>query len=1115
MAITQKHREIAIATPLGEDVLLLTGMTGIEQLGRPFNYELDMLSENHQIKFEDIIGQNVTVRIQLTKDKARYFNGYVSRFTQTPGSHRLAKYQATVVPWLWFLTRTSDCRIFQEMTAPDIIKKVFRDHGFTDFQDNLSGSYHKWEYCVQYRETDFSFVSRLMEQEGIYYYFEHQDSKHLLVLADSVNSHEPYPSYEQISYRPPDKSVSSDEIISTLTVETSVQPCLYSLNDFDFKNTKKDLQTRAKIAREHAAADFEIYDYPGEYTESGDGENYARTRIEELQSQYELIKAVSDSRGICTGYNFTLAEYPRQDRNKKYLITSANYTIDSDDFDSSAHGGGKTTYSCSFAAIDAAQPFRTLRTTPKPSIPGPQTAIIVGPSGEEIYTDEYGRVKVQFHWDRYGKADENSSCWIRVAQVWAGKKWGAMYIPRIGQEVIIEFLEGDPDRPIITGRVYNGQAMPPYDLPSEKTKSTLKSNSSKGGQGFNEIRFEDKKNNEQIFVHAEKDEDVRVKNDAYEWIGNDRHLIVKQDQFEHVNRNRHETVDNDHVEQIGNDSNLTVKGDVVEEFKKNRTTMVTKTSQLNAKEIIVEGSKKISHKTKTHTIEASAAIHLKAGRINLEASQGLSFKLGGNFVSIDPSGVSITGSMVKINSGGSASAASSAKSVESVDISKPADALEAADDKTGQKTEAQGKSRTPQKVTLSPQKAPDYEPPEMLEPAKVIPLVPVPQPVSNKPCGINKLEVKCGHNRKAGPSNVLQVVAEQTVTEKLERRWGGITVTLEKKYGKHDTIKATAQTNDNSSGGKKQLCSLTRNGSPSNSDWVNKAKESYKALAPLNQSELWPFNAKPKCFYIHGRGCDSISQMIKVESFPSQQHSVKISLKVFEEWVDNINKGWEKWGEKVFSFSPIELKPKIIGPHGTFLASWGWKEDESWMVYYEIAADIGLDPILGISIELSLSMVKLAGLAAGIPPVISDLLAKHIADIILSAAAGCKGSFTGGPRGRFYTNGEERISGSAKLSIEGSAGLKLTGRVGSDYIASASMTLGGEAKVTCEAKADLDRKGLFIQPTVKLDPLTVEVKVKLKAFCIFSKEKRLGKWTPWETMDIYKGEKTKLLPKEA
>jgi type VI secretion system secreted protein VgrG len=492
-----------------------------------------------------------------------------------------------------------------------------------------------------------------MEQEGIYYFFKHEDGKHSLVLADSYSAHSPYPEYDELVYHPSDKGTSPEECVSEWMIETSLQSGSYALKDFDFKKSQSDLLTRSKMPRNHAASEFEIYDYPGEYTETSDGNEYTKKRIEELRAQYEVITAGSDSRGICTGSLFQLVKHTRDDQNREYLITSTNYKIDAGEFYSESQGSSEFFCSCEFTAIDSGQQFHTPRITPKPSIPGPQTAMVVGPSGDEIYTDEFGQVKVQFHWDRYSEADENSSCWIRIAQVWAGKKWGAMYIPRIGQEVIVEFIEGDPDRPIITGRVYNSPTMPPYDLPAEKTKSTLKSNSSKGGGGFNEIRFEDKKGKEQIFIHGQKDEDVRILNDSKEYIGNNRHLIVKKDQLEEVDGDKH----------------LTVKGDQNEKINGS---------------VSVDAGMDYQHKVgMKHALEAGMDVHIKGGmKVIIEGGMQLSLKAAGSFVDIGPAGVSISGPMVMINSGGSAGSGAgcspdAAKLPEEADTADPGEVSEA------------------------------------------------------------------------------------------------------------------------------------------------------------------------------------------------------------------------------------------------------------------------------------------------------------------------------------------------------------------------------------------------------------------------------------------------------
>lgn len=513
MAVTQQYREAGIKTPLGDDALLLREMTMNEELGRLFTMNLELASETENIRFEDLLGQKVTVRLELPSGEKRYFNGHVSQISQLPNKGSYAIYNAVVHPWLWFLTRTSDCRIFQNKTVPDIIKEVFRNHGYTDFEEKLSASYRNWEYCVQYRETDFNFVSRLMEQEGIYYYFKHDEDKHTLILSDGYGAHEKISGYETIPYYPPDETtVREEESVSSWYLSKKIQPGSYALNDYDFLRPKADLKASSSISHEHTGAEFEVYDYPGEYVEADDGDAYARKRIEELNTQYEEAQGESNARGIMAGGLFGLSEYPREDQNREYLVVTATHHIRSDDFDSGADSSGPV-YTNNFSVIESRTAFRTARTTPKPAVQGPQTAVVVGPSGEEIYTDEHGRVKLQFHWDRYGQFDENSSCWVRVSQIHAGKGFGGIDTPRIGEEVIVEFLEGDPDRPIITGRVYNGDNTPPNELPSAKVVSGMKSNSTPGGGGNNAIMLDDTKGKENLTVHAQKDMNTTVEND--------------------------------------------------------------------------------------------------------------------------------------------------------------------------------------------------------------------------------------------------------------------------------------------------------------------------------------------------------------------------------------------------------------------------------------------------------------------------------------------------------------------------------------------------------------------------------------------------------------------------
>jgi len=686
MARTQEYRQLAVGTPLGDDALLLRSFSGTETLSRLFSYRLEFVSEDPDIQFKDIVGQNVTVRVQPSpSDEPRYFNGYLSTFEHVRSETGVTRYAATMVPWLWFLTLTSDCRIFQAMQIPDIIKQVFRELGFTDVEDRLSGQYVEREYCVQYRETHFNFISRLMEQEGIYYYFKHENGKHTLILCDGRSSHEPYPGYEKVKYYPPTESIREAEYVHEWVTCQAVQSGTYSHTDFDFTKPRTLLLSSSKITRSWAVPPYEIFDFPGEYVEQSAGQEYARKRIEEIQTDYEISTGDGNVRGIATGFTVEMENLPRSEMNKEYLVIAASITADSDEFGAGESGGYN--FGVTFHCIDESQQFRAACSSPRPLIQGCQTAIVVGPGGEEIHTDSHGRVKVQFHWDRYSKTDENSSCWIRVSQPWAGKKWGAIFLPRIGQEVIVEFLEGDPDRPIITGRVYNGTEKPPYDLPGNATRSTVKSNSSKGGDGWNEIRFEDKAGSEQIFIHSQKNTDERVLNDSKEWIGNDRHLIVKKKQYELVEEEKHLIVKQDQKEKVEGDLHLKVVG--------NQNEKVDQT-------ISREAGMNLQEKVGTNwASEAGQEIHLKAGmNVVIESGMELTIKAGGAFVKLDMSGVTISGTMVKINSGGAAGSGSGSSPEAPVE---PEEAKEADDDNTGEISEPAATPTPPTPETYSAQ----------------------------------------------------------------------------------------------------------------------------------------------------------------------------------------------------------------------------------------------------------------------------------------------------------------------------------------------------------------------------------------------------------------------------
>jgi type VI secretion system secreted protein VgrG len=544
---TQHARVFELRTPLGKDVLLLRQMRGTEALSQPFEWDLDLLSAQGDIDGDKLLGQKVCIVQTLPNGQQRFFHGYVTEFSQQGWAQRTYEYRAMVRPWYWLLTRTADCRIFQELTVPQIFEEVVKPYGIADYELRLKGTYQSWEYCVQYRESDFNFLSRLLEQEGIYYFFEHTENKHTLVLADDPGTHKAFPGYEKVPFYPPGRPDTQRERdhLEAWSWTKAVQPATFATTDFDFEKPRKSLAGSGTISRQHQQSSFEIFDYPAELSklDGKQSDSTAKIRIEELQAAYMVARGHGNAAGLTTGARFTLDKFPRQDLNIDYVITKATYALAADAYEPGSTQSAQE-FNVDIEAIDAKTPFRPERRTRKPVVQGVQTAIVVGKAGEEIYTDKYGRVKVQFHWDRYGKQDEKSSCWIRVSQLWAGRQWGGIHIPRIGQEVIVDFLEGDPDQPIIIGRVYNGDSMPPYTLPANATQSGIKSRSSKGGSdgNFNEFRFEDKKGSEQVYLHAEKNQDVVVENDETQSIGRDRTETVGRDETITIGRNRTETV---------------------------------------------------------------------------------------------------------------------------------------------------------------------------------------------------------------------------------------------------------------------------------------------------------------------------------------------------------------------------------------------------------------------------------------------------------------------------------------------------------------------------------------------------------------------------------------------
>jgi type VI secretion system secreted protein VgrG len=695
MGTTQDERLLSINTLLGKDVLLLNSYKCKERLSELFEIEVELLrEENHggshsftPVDVAKTLGKNCSILVEQEDGGQRRFSGIFATFHQLGRDSNFSKYTARIVPHVWRLTQNFKSRIFQQSSVPDILQTVFEGYEII-FQ--LGRQYGRRNYCVQYQESDFDFASRLMEEEGIYYYFEHTSETDRMIVRDDYRNPEDCPGKSRIPIfdGEVDGANKWESTVGDLLInfELSSGKFVYWDYNFELPTKKLDVEETSRFSIGNNQ-DMEVYKYPGGYGRKYDGidktggeqpseldnifEDNKNTSVNEMlanDSGHKKILGHSNCVTLTAGYRFQLENHPNKDLNRDYILVSVShsaaqqpgYLIGSE---------GQEGYSNTFACIphgSGAPEFRPLKKTPRPKILGSQSAFVVGPPGEEVFTDKYGRVKVQFHWDREGQADSSSSCWLRVAQTWAGNRWGTMFIPRVGMEVLVSFIEGDPDQPVISGSVYNPQTMPPYDLPEEKTKSTVKSNSSKGGEGFNELRFEDKKGAEQIFVHGEKDLDLRIKNDAKEIIKRDRHLIVENNQHEEVTRDKHL--------KVGGDKNEEVTGTV---------SLTTQNIQNKVKQ--------------NYAVDATSEVHIKGGtNVVLQSNTSLTLKVGSNFIQINSGGVFIKGTMVMLNSGGAAGSGSGASP------NSPEQPLEADDAVPGKKSEPAKRQPPPLPNTFSP-----------------------------------------------------------------------------------------------------------------------------------------------------------------------------------------------------------------------------------------------------------------------------------------------------------------------------------------------------------------------------------------------------------------------------
>jgi len=527
---------ITVTTPAGDGALMFWKLSGMEVVSRSFALDVGLLSTDARLDRKAMLGQPITINIptQGLTAAPRYLNGKITAVnvqssTEVNGT-RYAIYTLKMESDLWPMLRDRNQRIFQNQRVPDIIKTVLSEYG-VHVEDKLTGEYRSWEYCVQYQENSYDFISRLMELEGIYFFFIHEADKHTLVLMDAASQHQPYPGYEEIPYHVSESGGStSEEGISKWAISERVTPGIYSIDDYDFRKPNAWLFQARQNPASPSPGQIDYYEWPGRFVDHSHGEFYARIRQEEWQAEHQRIDAVGPALGIVPGHTFTLGNPPYASDSGDYLVVSAAYTLQENTYASGS--GAESIHNINFVVIPAETTFRSAQRTEWPRTHGPQTARVVGPKGESIWTDKYGRVKVKFHWDRLAKGDDTSSCWVRVSSAWAGQGFGGVQIPRVGDEVVIDFINGDPDRPIITGRVYNEASMPPWVLPAAATQMGFMSRSKDGTpDNANALRFEDKSGSEQLWIQAERNMDTNVKNDETHSVGGN-HTISIEKSFE-------------------------------------------------------------------------------------------------------------------------------------------------------------------------------------------------------------------------------------------------------------------------------------------------------------------------------------------------------------------------------------------------------------------------------------------------------------------------------------------------------------------------------------------------------------------------------------------------------
>jgi len=1090
-----------------------------EAISHPFVAHFSLASES-PISLEETLEKAAVFQLMSLGD-SRYLHGQMERFTYDGYIRRFHLYKAIIRPTVWFLSYKQDRRIFQEMTVPQIVEKLLKEHGITGdlFQFNLQATYVPREYCVQFSETDFHFISRLLEEEGIFYFFDHNRERTQIIFGDSTTNYTPVNAGETIAFNANVGKNPDNYFIHGFKHTARISSGEYAHKDYNFIKPSLDL-TSDKTDQKYSH--LKRYDFPGKFKENPHGKSLSAIHLE----QQTINRLTTTGRGnnphFNPGFTHTMTDHPLESACKEYLITDVFHRGQQPQIlEEGAPETEESSYFNEYTAIPSTVTLRPTIQTPKPEAQGIHSAFVTGPPGEEIYTDSYGRVKVQFHWDRYGEMNEKSSCWLRVSNSFAGKTYGTIFTPRIGQEIFVAFLEGDPDRPYIKGRGYNELLPPPYPLPDEKTKSTMKTSTSPGSEGFNEIRFEDKKGDEEIFIHGEKNMDSWIANDKRTFVGNESHTLVHLPEkpgdnsgkiFTHIQKDTHLFIENNSTLEIKNHDHHQTGAD-------------TKISISGMLSETITGN--VAFKANAnHSVKVSGDSGNKAfSQVVIEAGAGITFKCGGSFITLNAAGIYIKANKVDINEGGSPLRAKPVKA-ETSKASKLAEIAGTANPGWNKAVKAMGASMQAAAQSdipfclncmlnaLGHQKSEEGGKGEKVAnpsgQAKQINTVKPPL----KAAGTAILKVNCDHGRKAGSSNRLQIVADPTesfsISEgvdhleelppsstdpKQKQKVSGFGMSLTGQKGGSDTISCILVPEPNKIPPSKYEISL----SPlaSSPEWYLDSERSYPLPAPDN-TETWPMSTPPHRLYAKGKADDKSAGQITIEHYPSQWHDVTLDLNFFNSWINTINESLEKMMVPFNATSPVDITPEIIGPTGSLSAAWGWKEENNdWRAYYCVELNVSLDPIIGFGIKVELSLAQVM-----VPGPVGEFLGKHVADAFVGGNLSAKVFARGGPQYKFFTDGKRQLNGKLTIGGEGGLDVELGAKAGSEYILQFEAKGSGYTSIIAAGDLTVNKKGVFLGASVDLGAVTLSVSIKMTAFYFFPKKCQKS-WDVFQGWKIY------------